>query len=48
MKNIISKLKTDSIKKLQICYNDYSGRLCGKIVPENKIDSVLEAQIIFR
>ena len=47
MKNIISKLKTDSIKKLQICYNDYSGRLCGKIVPENKIDSVFENGVVF-
>ena len=47
MKNIISKLKSDSIDKLQICYNDYSGRLCGKIIPEHKFNSVFESGIVF-
>ena len=47
MKNIINKLKTDSINKLQICYNDYSGRLCGKYIPEHKFDTVFENGIVF-
>ena len=47
MKNIISKLKSDSIDKLQICYNDYSGRLCGKIIPEHKFNSVFESGVVF-
>ena len=47
MKNILSKLKTDSVKKLQVCYDDYSGRLCGKIVPENKFESVFKNGVVF-
>jgi len=47
MKNIMNNLKSDSIDKIQICYNDYSGRLCGKIIPENKIDSILKNGVVF-
>ena len=47
MKNIISNLKSDSIDKLQICYIDYSGRLCGKVIPEKKFNSIFENGVVF-
>ena len=38
MEDIIRKINGDSIENLQICYIDYSGRLCGKIVPKHKFE----------
>ncbi|PPR43377.1 MAG: Glutamine synthetase [Alphaproteobacteria bacterium MarineAlpha5_Bin11] len=47
MKDIENILNTDSIEKLQVCYNDYSGRLCGKIVPKHKFHSAIKNGIVF-
>ena len=47
MKDIIKKINNDSIENLQICYIDYSGRLCGKYIPEHKFDTVFENGIVF-
>jgi len=47
MNDFLNKLKSDSIDKLQVCYNDYNGRLCGKIVPESKFNAVIEKGVVF-
>tara|TARA_Y100000590_G_scaffold119975_1_gene137319 strand:- start:2771 stop:4102 length:1332 start_codon:yes stop_codon:yes gene_type:complete len=47
MNDIFNKLKKDSIKKLQVCYVDYNGRLCGKYIPEHKFNSVFKDGIVF-
>ena len=47
MEDIIRKINGDSIENLQICYIDYSGRLCGKIVPQHKFESVFTNGIVF-
>lgn len=47
MKELLNKLKSDSIEKIQICYYDYSGRLCGKIIPVKKISSICENGVVF-
>ena len=47
MKGFINKIISESIENLQICYIDYSGRLCGKIVPQHKFESVFTNGIVF-
>ena len=47
MKDIIKKINNDSIENLQICYIDYSGRLCGKIIPKHKFESTFSDGIVF-
>ena len=38
---------TNKIENLQICYVDYSGRLCGKIIPKHKFESTFNNGIVF-
>ena len=46
-KNFESILKKDNIDEVQICYIDYSGRLCGKLIPSSKIETVVNNGIVF-
>jgi len=45
--NFESQFKKDNINQVQICYIDYSGRLCGKIIPTSKIKSIISKGVVF-
>ena len=47
VKNFDSLLKKDNIDQVQICYTDYSGRLCGKLIPASKITSISNNGVVF-
>ena len=47
LSNFESQLKKDNINQIQICYIDYSGRLCGKIIPISQIESVISKGVVF-
>ncbi len=47
LSNFESQLKKDNINQVQICYIDYSGRLCGKIIPISEIKSVILKGVVF-
>ena len=47
VKNFDSLLKKDNIGQVQICYTDYSGRLCGKLIPASKITSISNNGVVF-
>jgi len=47
VKNFNSLLKKDKIDQVQICYTDYSGRLCGKLIPASKITSISNNGVVF-
>ena len=42
-----SQLKKIDIKQIQVCYIDYSGRLCGKIIPITELKSLISKGIVF-
>jgi len=42
-----SLIKKNKINQIQICYLDYSGRLCGKIIPIDKIRSIILKGVVF-
>ena len=44
---INSRLKKDNINQVQICYIDYSGRLCGKMIPINKMKTIISNGVVF-
>ena len=41
-----SQIKKYNINQIQVCYVDYSGRLCGKLIPISEIvaDAVRNAK----
>ena len=47
LKNFESKFKKNNIEHVQICYIDYCGRLCGKLVPVSKFGSIISKGVVF-
>ena len=45
--NFESLFKKNNIEQVQICYIDYCGRLCGKIIPVSKIGSIISKGVVF-
>ena len=45
--NFESQFKKNNIEQVQICYIDYSGRLCGKLIPASKIGSIISKGVVF-
>ena len=42
-----SQLKKYNINQIQVCYVDYSGRLCGKLIPISEMKSVISKGVVF-
>ncbi len=42
-----SQLKKHNINQIQVCYIDYSGRLCGKLIPISEMKSVISKGVVF-
>ena len=47
LSNFESQFKKNNIEQVQICYIDYSGRLCGKLIPVSKIGSIISKGVVF-
>lgn len=45
--NFESQLNKNNINQVQVCYVDYSGRLCGKIIPISEMKSVVSKGVVF-
>ena len=45
--NVESQLKKHNINQVQVCYVDYSGRICGKLIPISKMKSVISEGVVF-
>lgn len=45
--NFETLLLNNKIEYTQICYIDYSGRLCGKLVPSSLINSISKKGVVF-
>ncbi len=47
LKNLESQFKKNNIEQVQICYIDYCGRLCGKLIPVSKFESIVSKGVVF-
>ncbi len=45
--NFESQLNKNNINRIQVCYVDCSGRLCGKIIPISEMKSVISKGVVF-
>jgi len=46
-RDVMKRLESDGIQNLWVIYHDYSGRACGKTVPPESFESVLEKGLNF-